>query len=84
MGCIPPESKLAVISLNTLFGAGLGIIIPSLMYAGGSSKYLLTNEIASTKEVCSMPKNTQFKCAVYKNGELLQNLPLNTGMSSST
>jgi len=68
MGCLTkPEDFFA----NGLCGLFLGILIPGLMYAGGSSKYLLFNELSSNKEVCSMPSKQKFKCSVYKNGELV-------------
>jgi hypothetical protein len=60
--------------LNIVTGSAAGILIPGLMYAGGSSKYLFFNEISSNKEICSMPKKQQFKCNVYKNGELVSSL----------
>jgi len=59
------------ILINILTGSMLGITIPALLYSGGSSKYLMFSEISSNKETCSMPKKQQFKCAVYKNGELV-------------
>lgn len=59
------------IIINILTGSILGVTIPALLYAGGSSKYLMFNETSSNKETCSMPKKQQFKCAVYKNGELV-------------
>jgi hypothetical protein len=59
------------ILLNVATGAFSGAIIPGMLYVGGSSKYLFFNEISSNKEICSMPKKQQFKCNVYKNGELI-------------
>jgi hypothetical protein len=59
------------ILFNVATGAFSGAIIPAMMYVGGSSKYLFFNEISSNKEICSMPKKQQFKCNVYKNGELI-------------
>jgi len=59
------------IFLNVFTGLLSGVIITGLLYAGNSSKHLFFNEISSNKEVCSMPKKQQFKCAVYKNGELI-------------
>lgn len=32
---------------------------------------LFINEVPSNKETCSMPSKQTFKCAVYKNGELI-------------
>lgn len=56
---------------NILFGAVLGIFFVGSMYIGGSSKYLFFNELSSTKQICSQPKEQTFKCQVYQNGELL-------------
>jgi hypothetical protein len=61
------------IFINVLSGVSLGTLITILMFYGGASNHLFFNEISSDKEVCSMPKKQQFKCAVYKNGELIGN-----------
>jgi len=55
---------------DVLIGAGLSSLIVTLMYAGGSGKYLFFNEMSS-KEICSRPSAETFKCSVYKNGELI-------------
>lgn len=70
-GCIIKAGELF---LNVMTGLSLSAAIVTLMYAGGSSKYLFFNETQSNKEVCSMPKNQTFKCNVFKNGELIGNL----------
>jgi magnesium-transporting ATPase (P-type) len=57
--------------LNVLLGLASSALIVTLMYAGGSGKYLFFNEISSNKDVCYMPKKQTFKCSVYKNGELI-------------
>ena len=57
--------------LNVLLGLTSSGLIVTLMYAGGSAKYLFFNEISSNKAICSMPKQQTFKCSVYKNGELI-------------
>jgi hypothetical protein len=59
------------ILLNVVTGAFAGAAIPAMLYVGGSSKYLFFNEMSSNKEICSMPKKQQFKCSVFKNGELI-------------
>jgi hypothetical protein len=59
------------ILLSVATGAFAGAAIPAMLYIGGSSKYLFFNEISSNKEICSMPKKQQFKCNVYRNGELI-------------
>ena len=70
-------TQVSDILLNLVTGAAVGLLIPGLLYVGGSSKYLFFNEISSTKEICSMPKKQNFKCAVYKNGELIGSMPQN-------
>lgn len=70
-GCIISPGYLF---LNVLLGLASSALIVTLMYFGGSSKYLFFNEIQSSKQTCSMPKNQTFKCNVYKNGELIGNL----------
>jgi len=47
------------------------IVIPMFYYGGKTS--LFFNEVSSDKETCSMPTKQKFKCAVYKNGELIGN-----------
>jgi hypothetical protein len=66
--CITSASDIL---LSLITGAAAGVLIPGLLYVGGSSKYLFFNEISSSKEICSMPKKQQFKCNVFKNGELV-------------
>ena len=48
------------------------IVIPMFYYGGKTS--LFFNEVSSDKETCSMPTKQKFKCAVYKNGELISNI----------
>lgn len=66
--CIVHLSDLVI---NILLGVASSALIVTLMYAGGSSKYLFFNEIQSDAERCSMPSKQTFKCALYKNGELI-------------
>jgi hypothetical protein len=57
--------------INTLVGLFSAAVIITLMYSGGSGKYLFFNEIQSDAKKCSMPSKQTFKCALYKNGELI-------------
>lgn len=59
---------------NFLVGILSAIIIISLMYAGGSGKYMFFNEFSNNSQVCYRPDKETFKCEVYKNGELLGNV----------
>lgn len=64
-------SSVRLLFGDILSGAGLSAIIASLIYTSPIRSYLFINEIASNKEVCSMASKQKFKCAVYKNGELV-------------
>jgi hypothetical protein len=63
--------QMGELFLNGLLGVASSALIVTLMYTGGSSKYLFFNEMSSSKEVCSMPKKQTFKCQVYKDGTLV-------------
>jgi hypothetical protein len=60
--------------LNILLGAASSALIVTLMYSGGSGKYLFFNEVSSDKEVCYQPSKQTFKCQMYQNGELIGSL----------
>ena len=66
--------QMGELFLNALLGIASSALIVTLMYSGGSSKYLFFNEMSSSKEVCSMPKKQTFKCQVYKDGTLVGNI----------
>ena len=67
-------ASMTELILNILLGCATGGLIVMLMYIGKASKFLFFNEMVTDKEVCSKPKNSQFKCQVYKNGELLADM----------
>jgi len=60
--------------LNVLLGLASSALIVTLMYAGGSGKYLFFNEVSSNKDVCYQPKKQTFKCKVFKDGTLVGNI----------
>jgi hypothetical protein len=60
--------------LNVLLGLACSALIVTLMYSGGSGKYLFFNEVSSNKEICYKPKEQTFKCSMYKNGQLITSL----------
>ena len=66
--------KMGDLILNILLGAASATLIVSLMYSGGSGKYLFFNEMSSDKEMCYQPSTQTFKCSVYKNGEMISSL----------
>jgi len=59
--------------LADVFGGSLlGVMIVCILYYSAMSSMLFINELNSNKEVCSQPSKQQFKCSVYKNGELVK------------
>lgn len=70
-GCIV---KMGDLFLNVLLGVFSSALIVSLMWTGGSGKYLFFNEVSSNKEICSQPKEQTFRCSLYRNGELISGI----------
>jgi len=71
LSCINKILSTLVIG-DILSGLFLGGLISGIIMYGTSLKsYLYINEINTNKEVCSMPSKQQFKCSIYKNGELV-------------
>ena len=60
--------------LNVLLGLASSALIVTLMYAGGSGKYLFFNEMSSNKEICYQPSKQTFKCSMYRDGTLVSQL----------
>lgn len=70
--CIKSTSDILI---NLVYGLLMGTIFIISMYSGGSQDYLFFNEMNTGVDTCSKPKNQQFKCKVYKNGELIGTTP---------
>jgi hypothetical protein len=66
--------KIGDLFLNILMGLSSAALIIVLMYSGGSGKYLFFNEVSSNQDICYQPSKQNFKCKVYKNGELIGNI----------
>jgi hypothetical protein len=66
--------RIGDLILNVLLGGVSAALIVTLMYAGGSGKYLFFNEMSSDKQMCYQPKKQTFKCLMYKNGKLISEL----------
>ena len=66
--------KMSDLFLNVLLGAASAVLIVTLMYLGGSGKYLFFNEVSSNKEMCYQPSTQTFKCSVFKDGTLISEL----------
>ena len=77
--CIVKYKYACIISPLVLIGEVLGgsiygLSVSATMYFMGLSKFLFVNDVASNREVCSVAKNQTFKCAVYKNGEIISTI----------
>ena len=61
--------------LGVLFGTIMGIVWGSIFYtilsSYNNSNLLFYDDYLSDKVACTRPSKQQFKCRVYKNGELL-------------
>ena len=62
------------VALGTLIGFVLGLIYFILLYSTDHKDLLFFNAEPSNNIICSRPKKQQFKCVVYKNGEVLKEL----------
>jgi len=62
------------IFVNILGGFSFATLIVVPMFYFGGNTHLFFNEVSSDKETCSLPTKQKFKCAVYKNGELISNI----------
>lgn len=65
--CTKPSGAL----LGSLVGFVMGSIYYTLIYYSGNKNLLYFEEFQSNNVICSRPKKQQFKCKVYKNGELI-------------
>ena len=70
MGC---NNKIDVI-IGNLLGAGLGVGYFFAFWASNNKNLLFIDDITSNNVSCSRPSKQTFKCAVYKNGQLVKNL----------
>lgn len=57
--------------LNVLMGLASAALVVTLMYVGGSGKFLFFNEVSSNKDMCYQPSEQTFKCQMYKDGTLI-------------
>jgi len=68
--CIPAYFSSIVVA-NVFCGIILGSLVALCMYVSVMRTYLFINEINPNKEICTTPSTQQFRCSVYKNGELV-------------
>jgi hypothetical protein len=63
--------------IGILFGSVIGIVISIMWYliiSSNAPDLLYYDDLISNKVACSRPTKQQFKCSVYKNGQLLQSV----------
>lgn len=60
--------------LGSLIGFILGLLYFISLYSTDHADLLFFNAEPSNNVICSRPKKQQFKCVVYKNGEVLKTL----------
>lgn len=57
-----------------IFGSLIGFMWFAVFHYTGNNSLLFYSDFVSNSVVCERPKKQTFKCAVYKNGKLIQNL----------
>jgi len=62
------------IIIGVLVGALCGIGYYTLVNAYGGDKYVFFSKEKSNNVVCKKPSDQKFKCVVYKNGEIINQL----------
>ena len=67
-------TSIGGILFGGLIGYFLGVGWFSIFHTTGNDSLLYFSEVISNNVLCSRPAKQTFKCAVYKNGELLKNL----------
>ena len=76
-------SNALTISIGSIIGAGFAVLWSYILKESGNRTLLYYDDLISNKQSCSRTSNEQFKCSVYKNGELLNTLNSNSNLSSS-
>jgi len=56
---------------DVLCGILLASVTVVALMASHNTNVLFINELTSNKEICTRPSKQQFKCSVYKNGEVI-------------
>ncbi len=62
------------ITIGGIVGLSLGAIWYFLLKFNNFESLLFFNDLTSNNVVCKRPQNQTFKCSVYKNGQVIQDL----------
>ena len=68
LGCVSAKNAIFSSVVGCLLGSAFG-----LLFYSSARSWIFINDASSNSEVCSMPTKQQFKCKLYKNGELVTN-----------
>ena len=60
--------------MGSILGLFFGVIWFLIIRSTGQTGLLYYDDLISNKIACSRPTKQKFKCSVYKNGELIQNI----------
>jgi hypothetical protein len=78
MDCIVKYKNKCTSPVGIVMGSILGLIFGITWFliirASGQTGLLYYDDLVSNKIACSRPTKQNFKCQVYKNGELIQNI----------
>tara|TARA_Y200000002_G_scaffold383281_1_gene404791 strand:+ start:8429 stop:9088 length:660 start_codon:yes stop_codon:yes gene_type:complete len=76
-GCLDFSKQMSSVIGDFVGGGLLAMGIVFLMYAGNSDRFLFFADQTANGTICSRPKSQTFRCAVYKNGELVTSTTTN-------
>jgi hypothetical protein len=68
----PETINMKTFMADAVGGAGLGSAIAAFVFHSGIKGTLFLHDTNSDGETCSVPTQQQFKCRMYKNGQLVQ------------
>ena len=78
MDCVVKHKNKCTSAVGIVMGSILGLIFGITWFliikATGQTGLLYYDDLVSNKIACSRPTKQNFKCQVYKNGELIQNI----------
>jgi hypothetical protein len=62
------------IVIGAVVGASLGAVWYFILKLNKLESLLFFNDLTSNNVICKRPANQTFKCSVYKNGQVIQDL----------
>lgn len=68
------KNDIKGIIIGNLIGGALGVAYFFAFWASNNKNLLFNNGVSSNNVSCDRPSKQTFKCAVYKNGQIVKNL----------